>query len=298
MHKSAHNTFVNFRRGAIFAAPRFLRRATLAAAVLAIVLLMLAALVACSSSTAHPSPIAECTSSVGCTPASPPGVVNVSGEGGLEGGLIDGGPQVTGQVIDFATKVPLQGATIASDFGTRTLSVADGKYSLPVLADTPFAAAVTAPSYVKLREQEVQVGLTPAYRGQSPLFSQGTFDALRGNLSPAPDTSKGIVAVLVVPTGGCATEDGTSITISPAGSSKIRYVRGAGPSPTESNVARGNMPSAIAYDVDPQQAFSLQITGGTCRQKGYPYTEGGITYTGKASVESGNAVTFVRISLE
>src|SRR5205807_1070956 len=158
------------------------------------------------------------------------------------------GPQQATQkgiITDFSTKKPVAGATvIAGEQSTTT--AADGSYSFTLQKGEPFKLTVTADGYAKLLEQEAT--LDGDYdKGKTTIVPTNMANLLTSMLS-GYDSSLGVLSVQLVPTGGCASEDGATLEVSPAGSAKVAYFANSLPNSAMTAVKAGEFPSAVVYN--------------------------------------------------
>ncbi len=221
-----------------------------------------------------------------------------------EGGVVDGGTdapsppgQATqkGRIIDLDSKAGVEGATV--DLGGKTaISGEKGAYAIQVPLDTNFFMTVTGPDHLKLIEQEWK--LTGDFdRSTTSFIPTGTSDTLRSTL-PGYDSTKATISVGLVITGACTTEGGATIEIVPAGNAKLKYFHGGFPSNDTVSFAGEITPTAVFWNVEPGDDYTIKVTHPTCTVIPFPYTDGPITYSGRARGESGDAASFARVFLK
>jgi hypothetical protein len=224
---------------------------------------------------------------------------------GGEAGVVDGGtpdapspPGLAtqkGSIVDLDTKAGVEGATV--DLGGKTAVTGDrGAYSIQVPLDTPFFMTVTGPGHLKLIEQEWK--LTGDFDRQKTSFiPTSTSDTLRSTL-PGYDATKATISVGLFITGACATEGGATIELDPPGNSKLKYFHGGFPSNDTVSFAGEITPTAVFWNAEPGDNYTIKVTHPTCTVVPYPYTDGNITYTGRVRGEAGDAASFARVFLK
>jgi hypothetical protein len=207
-----------------------------------------------------------------------------------------------GQITDFESGKPIAGATVVANDATTTTD-AQGNYSLVVHQNEAFEMTVTAPGYVKLIEQ--QTTLTADYdRGKTTIVANGLASLLQNTLT-GYDATKGILSVAVLPTGGCKTEDGSTIKVS-SEDAKVKYFVAKLPSNTQTTVHGGEFPSAVIYNLPTNTPITVTIESPSCTQAGFPFTNAnGIQFLGTVVTEPGGdpstgqaATSFQRIFLQ
>jgi hypothetical protein len=216
--------------------------------------------------------LAACTATV--ENVAPPAPNNAGSDAGL----------VTqhGTIVDFVTKNPIAGATVSAA-GESVTTDANGAYAFSIAPDKPYTVSVTAPGYGKLVLQERTIEADED-DGEMNLVSTSEATAVEA-LLPGYDATLGGLSVQVVPTGSCASAEGATISVSPAGAAKIAYFAGGVPSATQTSVSAVQFPSAVVYDVQPGVPLTLTVAHSTCAQVAFPAVEGAIRYTG-AGIEA------------
>jgi hypothetical protein len=210
---------------------------------------------------------------------------------------VDSGPTVhqTGSIVDFDAATPVAGATVTDGKHTAT-TAADGTYSLEVDMGVAFTMTVTAPMYVTLVEQPSTL-TADASRGATQLLALADEPLLEDTLN-GYDATLGVLSVAVIATGSCATEAGTTLTVSPAGDSKIVYMAHHVPNSTYTSAQDGAFPSAAIYNLPTGVPITVSITGGTCTASTFPVLYNGISFDPAVSTQPGNVTAFSRIFLE
>jgi hypothetical protein len=221
-----------------------------------------------------------------------------TGSGSSTGSATSEGPQAvteTGTIVDLESKKPISGATVTAGDQTATTAT-DGTFSLTLQKGDPFQLSVTASGYATLLEQ--QTSLSADYSvGSTTIVPNETATLLTAMLS-GYDSTLGVLSVAVTPTGACASEDGATITVSPAGSAKVTYFSGGIPSSGLTAVKGGQFPSAVIYNVATGVPLTVTVSHPTCSQAPFPFTQGGVVYTGGISTESGEVTGFAKIFLQ
>jgi hypothetical protein len=237
-----------------------------------------------------------------------------------------GTPNIHG-VLENLLNMPAPAKNITtSALGQTTTDDANGNWGLTLPLNQPFSQLFTSPGYATLTEQEA-ILLGDYNRGATLLPDNGTVTMLASFLTtPAYDSTLGVLSVAAVPNKTtCMSEDGGMITVSPAGNSKVVYVRSGIPSSTATTIAKGSFPSAIAYNlptgVNLTVTFSYPAAGdggagdggtGGCTQMAWPVpgadatsglpTDMNLKYTGNVQTIGGptgqGATSFIRLFLQ
>jgi hypothetical protein len=210
-------------------------------------------------------------------------------------------PLVTqsGSVIDFVTREPIAGATVTvtGHAVTTVTTDASGAYAFSVRAGVPYIVSAVASGYVKNVYPERSLSADES-DGSMNLVSQVESKAVASLLS-GYDASLGVVAVEVIATGGCASVDGATITVSPAGQSQVRYFVNGQPSATQASAVAGAVPSALFYDVQPGVPLRFGVTHPTCTLVPFPTDQNGVHYTGGGiDAVGGGATNYVGLYLQ
>ncbi len=215
---------------------------------------------------------------------------------------VDAGPTVhqTGTIVDFDSAINgagtgVAGATVTDGTHTATTG-ADGTYSLEVDMGVAFTMTVTAPKYVTLVEQPSTL-TADADRGSTQLLALADEPLLEDTLT-GYDATLGVLSVAIMPTGSCASEAGTTLTVSPAGDSHVVYMAHHVPNSTYATAQEGAFPSAAIYNLPTGVPITVSITGGTCTPSTFPVLYNGISFDPAVSTEAGNVTAFSRIFLQ
>jgi hypothetical protein len=175
-------------------------------------------------------------------------------------------------------------------------TAADGSYAFAVKKGEAFAMSVTAPDYAKLVEQETVLD-ADFHRGKTSFVSSGTASLLLGTLD-GYDASLGVLSVQLLPSGGCTSEAGTRVKVSPEGSASVRYVLHGIPTSRADSAAANEFPTAVIYNVEPGVPLTVSVEAGQCTQTAFPIDRDGVRYTGAVTTEAGSVTSFARIFLQ
>jgi hypothetical protein len=200
-----------------------------------------------------------------------------------------------GIITNFTNHKPVPNATVIAGDQTVT-TAADGSYSFTLQKGEPFRLTVVADGYAKLIEQEAT--LDGDYDKGATTIVPTTMATLLTGMLNGYDSNLGVLSVELVPMGGCASEQGAEIEVSPAGSAKVAYMVNKLPSPTATSVTAGQFPSAVVYNVQPGVQLSLTVTHASCSEAPFPVQQGAVKYTGGISTESGQTTGFARVFLQ
>ncbi len=240
-----------------------------------------------------------CSSSDSAGPTAPIDTGSEGGGGGDGGGSSDApveasfdGPTQMGRIIDAIGKggVPSSTITIA---GQSVTTGDDGIYHLSITKNVPTSMTVTAPDHFKLNEQEWIVKTDLFDRGDTSLLSSNTAMIL-GGLLPAHDPAKGLLAVRIYPLPPCTSEEGSTLTLSPAGTSKLTYFKGGLPDKTATSATKDSTFSGVFTDVEPGVPITVTVTSPDCDQLVFPVDYAGVTLTGKQQAEPGDVTSYLR----
>ena len=240
------------------------------------IVLAVAALAACSSSTT--------------TPASDAGSDGAGGNTYAQ----------TGRIVDFNNpKKGVAGVTVTAGTVTATTDTA-GRYTLNVPKDTAYTMAITAPNYLKLIEQEWKL-TGNADRGDTSYVDSSTQLVLQNALA-GYDDKLAVLSIGVKKKGACAAVDGATIVMANQGAAILKYFKGGFPSNTATSVAADQVPSAVIYNLPPGTPVQLTVTHPTCKQVAFPTADPDaptIVYTGSATTEGGaSTASYTRVYVE
>lgn len=201
----------------------------------------------------------------------------------------------TGKVLDFVTKQPVAGATIAAA-GQTAISGADGVYSFKVAPGVPFTMSVSGPNRASMFFQERAID-ADVDDGAFLSVDEPTAVLLRSTLT-GYDEKLGSISTEVIATGGCASNEGATVSISPAGAAKIVYFKNGLPSASQTSVIANELPAAVIYNVQPGVPVTLSVVHPTCKQIPFPMKQGSVEYTGALQVEAGDVTTYASLFVQ
>jgi hypothetical protein len=238
------------------------------------------------------STLAACTGSLEALPPPPPEPPDAA--------PIDAAPlgKVTqhGTIVDYGTKAPIAGATVAAA-GESVTTDATGAYSFSVEPGEPYIISVTAPGYGKLVLQERSIAADED-DGEMNLVSTAEANAVAAALD-GYDSSLGALSVEVLATGSCASPAGATISVLPAGAARVAYFLNGMPSAPQTSVNPFALPSAVIYNVQPGVPLTLFVGETQCTQVPFPTVQGAIRYTGGGiETEAGGVTTFADVFLQ
>jgi len=243
--------------------------------------------VACSSSStnggAQPTPEQPGSEGGGGTDATPEAAAEASFSG----------PTQTGRIIDAVGKTGVAAAVVTIAGQTATTGD-DGTYAIGIPKNVPYSMTVTAPDHFKLDEQEWIVKTDLFDRGDTSLLSTSTASFLSG-LLPTRDPAKGMLAVRIYPLPPCTSEQGSTLSLSPAGTSKLTYFMGGLPNQGATVTTKDQSFSGVFTDVDVAVPLTVTVTSPDCEQVPFPLDYGGVTLTGKQQAEPGDVVSYIRV---
>jgi hypothetical protein len=114
-------------------------------------------------------------------------------------------------------------------------------------------------------------------------------------LLPPIDKTKGILAVRVYPIAPCDSEEGSTLSIEPAGTSKVTYFFGGQPNKMKTSAQKDQSFSGIFTDVDVAVPIKVTVDSPLCEQLPFPVDFQGVTYTGVQKTEPGDVVSYIRV---
>lgn len=247
----------------------------------------LGAAAACSSSTSNDTQP---------TPATP----GAEGGGGGTDATVESsaeasfsGPTQIGRIIDAVGKNGVPAAVVGIAGQTATTGD-DGRYHISIPKNVPYSMTVTEPDHFKLDEQEWIVKTDLFDRGDTSLLASSTAMFLT-TLLPPRDAAKGLLAVRVYPLAPCTSEQDATLTLSPAGTSKLTYFRGGLPDKSATSATKDQSFSGIFTDVDPGVPITVTVNSPDCEQVAFPVDYGGVTLTGQQKAEPGDVVSYIRV---
>jgi hypothetical protein len=205
-----------------------------------------------------------------------------------------GGVVIEGQhgtVIDYFTSMPLAGFTV-SDGTKSTKTDAQGNWVLPAQVGELLAPTVTGPDYSQLYLPEAMAAGVDADRGVVPIPSTSSLGL--GQMILSNDTSKAVVYLTLIPTGGCKSIAGGTLTVNaPAGTSVAYFTPQGLPTGTafaDVDSAR-NKPAAVIFNLEPGADVDVTINHPTCTPAPRGTVIKGLAFTGKVqtpAIDPGN----------
>lgn len=234
---------------------------------------------------------AACSSSTSETPGADAGTAGETGTTDVGTPAANEAKQ-TGKIIGALDKLEIPGVTVAIDGKTATTK-ADGTYEIIVPKDKPYTMSVSGEGYYKLNEQEWILKKDSLARGDTSLLSVDTANLLASFL-PGRDKTKGLLVVKVQPIPPCDDEGGSTITIEPAGDSKIAYFENGRPNTNAKAAEKGASFSAAFYNVDVGVNIKVNVVSPKCNVVPYPIDQADVTYTGNQKTEPGEVLSYVR----
>jgi hypothetical protein len=208
----------------------------------------------------------------------------------------DGRVEVAGRLLDGQGRYPVNGATITWA-GSVVASSTTGEFIVRVAPGAIASPFITAPGYLQFNFQELSASGNSSF-GALFMISQSTASLLKNISLPGYDANKGVLAVYVTAQPGCASSAGTTLAISPAGSSGVLYFSGGLPSASQTSVDPKETPSALFFNVDANVPLTIAASSPACSQAPYPVTESTITYTGAMTAAPGDQFTFARVFMK
>ncbi len=241
-----------------------------------------------------------CSDDSTSTPATNPEGGSTAGEGSVgdepKPPVTDGpisGPQQKGVIVDALGKNGLGGAVVT--IAGKSVSTADdGSYLISIPKNVPYSMTVTGDDHYKLNEQEWIVKTDLFDRTDTSLLSNGTAVFLTG-LLPTFDKTKGLLPVRIYPMAPCDSEEGSTLAIEPAGTSKVTYFFGGQPNKMKTSVTKGQSFSGFFSDVDTGVPIKVIVNSPLCEQLPFPVDFQGVTYTGLQKTEPGEVISYIRV---
>jgi hypothetical protein len=198
-----------------------------------------------------------------------------------------------GRIIDAINKFGVTGATV-SIAGKTAVTKEDGSYEIVVPRNTPYTMSVTESAYYKLNEQEWIVKTETFDRTDTSFLSKDIGNVLLSFLPPR-DVTKGILVVKIVPLPPCESEQGSTLSIEPVGTSKATYFVGGRPNKGATSTTKGEPFSVAFSDVDINTPIKVTVSSPSCEQVPFPVDYQGVTYTGVQKTEPGDVLSYIRV---
>ncbi len=246
----------------------------------------LGAAVACSSN----------TTSAATTPVAPADEGGGDGDGPSSESSAEAsftGPTQTGRIIDAVGKSGVA-AAVVTIAGQSVTAGDDGTYAIGIPKNVPYSMTVTATDHFKLDEQEWIVKTDLFARGDTSLLSTATAMFLSG-LLPAHDAAKGLLAVRIYPLAPCTSEQGATLSLAPAGTSKLTYFMSGLPDKSATSTTKDQSFSGVFSDVDPGVPLTVTVDSPDCEQVAFPVDYSGVTLTGLQKTEPGDVISYIRV---
>ena len=108
------------------------------------------------------------------------------------------------------------------------------------------------------------------------------------------DATKGLLVVRVYPKAPCDSEQGSLLSIEPAGTSKVTYFASGKPSTAATSTTKDEAFSAVFSDVDVGVPIKVTVNSPLCEQIAFPIDDAGITDTGVQKTEAGDVLSYIR----
>lgn len=198
-----------------------------------------------------------------------------------------------GRIVDAINKYGVTGAVV-SIAGKTVTTNDDGTYEITVPKGTPYTMSVTSPEHFKLNEQEWIVKKDLFDRTDTSLLSNDIAKLLSSFLPPR-DAAKGLLVVRINPLPPCDSEQGSTISVEPKGSSKITYFSGGRPNQGATSTTKDEAFSAAVSDVEPGVPVTVTVDSPLCEQVAFPIDYQDVTYTGVQKTEAGDVLSYLRV---
>lgn len=220
--------------------------------------------------------------------------VVVANEGGTETGPVTATEaKQTGTIADAIDSFEVPGAVVTIAGKSATTDVA-GRYEILVPRNVPYQMSVTEGSHYKLNEQEWIVKKDLVDRPGTLLLSTDVANLLSSFL-PMRDKAKGLLVVRINPMPPCDSEQGSTLTLEPAGASKITYFSNGRPNQSQPSTIKGESFSGAFSDVDIGVPLKVTVNSPLCEQVPFPVEIDNVTYTGVQKTEPGEALSYMRV---
>jgi hypothetical protein len=267
-----------------------------------VALLPLASLAGCGAGDVNPPPL-------------------LAPDGGVaEGGGDSGGQDAPASFVNqkgvikaLSLNTPVANAKVTCGTSTTTTD-AKGNYAIKVDPTTPFNMRLEASGYYTLTEQLSQVKADIDLARTSFLADSTAFILLQ-TLDGYDDT-RGVVSVSVQ-LQGCPSEAGATLDYTiggqPVAGASLYYTTGGTPSKTATGVEKDSFPSAVIFNLPPNQDVTVTVKHPTCTMAPFPVNvdltlpqpggggggSGTLTYVSSTITSlPGKATSFVRLFLK
>jgi hypothetical protein len=198
-----------------------------------------------------------------------------------------------GRIVGAIDKFGVSGATVTIA-GKSVVTNPDGTYEIEIPRNTPYSMSVAAEEHWKINEQEWIFKKDLFDRTDTSLLPTAIANILASFLPAPRDTTKGIVMVRVNPLPPCESEQGTTVSIEPAGSAKVTYFANGRPNKDQPSIVKDETFSAAFSDVDPGVTVKIIINSPLCQQVPFPVDFQDVTYTGNQKAEAGEVISYIR----
>lgn len=232
-----------------------------------------------------------CSSDGGTTPTEEAGTTPDTGAPDIGQPTANEAKQ-TGRIIGALDKLEIPNVTVTIE-GKSATTNDKGLYEIIVPKNKPYTMSVSGEGYYKLNEQEFILKKDTLARGDTSLLSVDTANLLASFL-PGRDKAKGLLVVKVQPVAPCDDEGGSTITIEPAGDSKIAYFESGRPNTNAKAAEKGASFSAAFYNVDIGVNIKVNVVSPKCQVIPYPFDQSDVTYTGNQKTEPGEVLSYIR----
>lgn len=217
-----------------------------------------------------------------------------------EAGTGETGPEASsatavqkGRIIDAVDKFGVSAATVTAA-GNSVTTKEDGTYEIAVPRNVPYSVSVTEPEHFKLNDQAMIFKKDTLERGDTSLLGTSIASIL-ASLLPPRDVARGLLVVRVNPLPPCDSEEGSTITIEPAGTSKVTYFASGRPDKSRTSALKDEAFSAAISDVDVGVPIKVTVQSPRCEQVPFPIDVADVTYTGVQQTEPGNVLSYIRV---
>jgi hypothetical protein len=228
-----------------------------------------------------------------CSADAPTPAVVVGNDGGDSAPITATEAKQTGTIADAIDKFEVPGAVVTIA-GKSVTTGADGKYEILVPRNVPYSMSVVEGSHYKLNEQEWIVKKDLIDRPGTLLLSTDIANLLASYL-PMRDKAKGLLVVRIYPMAPCDSEQGSTLSIEPAGASKITYFSNGRPNQNQPSTIKDESFSGAFSDVEINVPIKVTVNSPLCEQVPFPIETDDVTYTGVQKTEPGEVLSYIRV---
>ncbi len=187
-----------------------------------------------------------------------------------------------GRVVDYFNLTPLVGFTVTDGSNTTTTD-ADGRFVLPAPMDTSLAPVIIGPSYSTLHLAQAHAAGSDVDLGPITMPSSATYMTELSLLNA--DSSKGLVQVIIIPTGACTSVAGGTLTVtSPAGAAVAYFSPSGFPLATQFYDTMSHRPSAVVYNIELGSTLAVTMSHPSCKLSAVGTSYNGAVYDGVATL--------------